>query len=161
MKNHDADSPEGALVLNSIRRLVRALRLFSRDVEKRSGLSAAQLFVLQQLREGVPIKLKELARRTMTDLSSVSVVADRLEEKGLIQRRRSEKDGRVREVWLSQHGKILLKQTPDPVQERLLRAVQSMKPSERKNLSASLQSLLQHAGLDGEKPALFFEKEGD
>jgi DNA-binding MarR family transcriptional regulator len=156
--NYNA-SPEAIDVLNSIRRLVRALRLFSRESEKRSGLTAAQLFVLQQLADGEPIKLKELARRTMTDLSSVSVVADRLEAKGLLERRRSALDGRVREIWLSAKGKVLLRQAPDPLQRRLVTAVSKFKPEGRKALATSLKDLLREAGLDGERPSLMFDEE--
>jgi hypothetical protein len=40
------------IVLDSIRRIVQALRVSSRAAEKTVGLSGAQLFLLQQLGEG-------------------------------------------------------------------------------------------------------------
>src|SRR5258708_6638855 len=74
-------------ILDSIRRLVRSLRLFSREAEQKLDLSAAKLFVLQQLSATKPVSMKELARRTYTDQSSVSTVVSRLAEKGLVNKK--------------------------------------------------------------------------
>src|SRR6185312_321205 len=64
-------------VLDSIRRIVRLLREGTRASEDAVGLSAAQLFVLQKLDPAVPLSLTELAARTLTHQSSVSVVVSR------------------------------------------------------------------------------------
>ncbi len=61
-------------MLDAIRRIVQALRESSRAAEKRVGLSGAQLFVLQTLGESPGLSLNELAERTRTHQSSVSVV---------------------------------------------------------------------------------------
>jgi DNA-binding MarR family transcriptional regulator len=151
--------PDAARVLNSIRRLVRALRLYSRESEGRMGLSGAQLFVLQQLRDGSPVSLKELSRRTMTDVSSASAVVERLAGKGLVARRRSEKDGRMLELWLSAEGKMLLRQRPDALQVRLISAMRTLDPAELQALASGLESLLKAAGLSGEKASLLFESD--
>src|SRR5450432_2546863 len=65
-------------VLNALRRIVRSLRVSSRTAEQRVGLSGAQLFVLQCLARQSPCSVSELAARTATDQSSVSVVVSRL-----------------------------------------------------------------------------------
>src|SRR5881296_2175368 len=61
-------------ILDSIRRLVRLLRLADRAAQNELGLSGAQLFVLQELGKTPSLSLNELAERTRTDQSSVSVV---------------------------------------------------------------------------------------
>jgi DNA-binding MarR family transcriptional regulator len=152
-------SAEAASVLNSIRRLVRALRLFSRQTEGRSGISAAQLFLLQQLQGSEALSLKELAARTMTDTSSACVVAERLERQGLVERGRSSRDRRVREIRLTQQGSQLIKGIPDTLQARLLASVAGMRPAQRRALEKGLRLMLSGAGLEGEKPQLFFEGE--
>lgn len=151
------ESPEIRSVLDSIRRLVRAIRIYSREAEGRSGLSAAQLFVMHALRDESPVPLKELARRTMTDTSSVSVVVERLCQKGLVLRRRSEKDGRLLELWLSAEGKVVLKQRPDALQSRLIEAMTGMKKSQRMALANGLSELLRVAGMSAETPAMLYE----
>src|SRR4051812_19869984 len=75
-------------VLDAIRRIVRALRESSRATEQSVGIGAAQLFVLQRLAAAPGLSLNELAARTFTHQSSVSVVVSRLVERGLLTRAR-------------------------------------------------------------------------
>jgi DNA-binding MarR family transcriptional regulator len=153
----DANLDEGS-VLNSVRRLVRAINHFSSEIERGAGVTAAQLFVLQQLRDGNPIGPKELARRALTDIPAVMEVAEKLEQKNLVERRRSVKDLRVREIWLSAAGKILLRQSPDPIQSRLLWALKKLEPQSRAALGRILKQFLKEAGLEGERAALLNEE---
>src|SRR4051794_20418051 len=58
-------------VFDSLRRIVRVLRLSARHTEKAFGLSAAQLFVVQKLAESpTPLTPSELAEKALTDQSS-------------------------------------------------------------------------------------------
>ncbi|MGZ3406901.1 MAG: MarR family transcriptional regulator, partial [Polyangia bacterium] len=91
-------------VLDSIRRIVRLLREGSRASEESVGLSAAQLFVLQKLDPEQPLSLNELAARTLTHQSSVSVVVSRLVERGLVLRRPAASDARRLELLPSKRG---------------------------------------------------------
>src|SRR3954454_1713862 len=73
-------------VLNSLRQIVRSLRVSSRAAEQRVGLSGAQLFVLSCLARQSPCSVNDLAVRTATDQSSVSVVVSRLVALGHVRR---------------------------------------------------------------------------
>lgn len=64
-------------ILDGIRSLVNRLRESSREAERRIGLTAAQLFVLQLLRASDDLSVNDLAARTYTHQSSVSVVVSR------------------------------------------------------------------------------------
>jgi hypothetical protein len=64
-------------VIDSIRVLVKALRDSGRDAEQKLGITSAQLYVLQALRDR-PASINELAARTYTHQSSVSMVVARL-----------------------------------------------------------------------------------
>src|SRR5262249_5588713 len=88
-------------VLDSLRRIVRSFRVSARAVEGRLGISAAQLFVLHQLAESDASSIDELAARTLTHQSSVSVVVARLAERGLVVRRTARDDARRTEIALS------------------------------------------------------------
>jgi DNA-binding MarR family transcriptional regulator len=150
---------ESRAILDALRRLVRGLRLYARHCETHLGLSAAQLFALRRLSEGAPMSLRALAGATLTDLSSVSVVADRLRAKGLIRRRRSSEDGRRVELTLTPAGQDLLLRSPDPLQERLVASLGALAAPRRAALLHDLDQLVRGAGLDGERPRLFFEEE--
>lgn len=146
-------------ILDSLRRLVRGLRLYARHCETQLGLSAAQLFALRQVHESGPLSLQELAQATLTDLSSVSVVAERLRAKGLLDRRRAVQDRRRAELSVTAAGQALVQRSPDPLQARLLRSLKALPAARRRALQADLAHLVHDAGLDGQAARLFFEDE--
>jgi DNA-binding MarR family transcriptional regulator len=147
--------------MNAIRRIVRALRISSRAVERELGLSGAQLFVLQKLKQSSALSVKELAERTLTHQSSVSVVVSRLVERGLADRRLSPADGRQVELTLTPEGRALLGKAPRTAQERLVEAISGLPAAQRALLGQLLSEVVSRAGLSSEPPALFFESEGE
>jgi DNA-binding MarR family transcriptional regulator len=149
--------PDIRLVLDSIRRIVHALRLFDREAEKRLGLSAAQVFVLQNLDGNRPISINELADRTHTHQSSVSVVVEKLAQRKLVLRSRSAKDGRRMDISLTARGRKLLVSAPPAAQERLIAALAAFPKSRRKILGKLLAKLIHQTGIEQQPAALFFE----
>lgn len=143
--------------LVSIRRLVRTLRTTAASVERDTGLSTAQTFVLQLLFEAPAESMNDLAERTSTDQSSVSVVVTRLEAKGLVARRPSAADARRTQVVITSEGIELMQRKPPTVQERLTRALTSMPPDSVALLSGELNNLVALMGADEEPATLIFE----
>src|SRR5689334_15186059 len=90
--------------MNAVRSIVRAQRINTRAVELKMGISLAQLFVLQQLADRPADSLNELAERTATHQSSVSVVVRRLVERGLVSRTASANDRRRIEIEVTPAG---------------------------------------------------------
>jgi len=146
--------------LQALRRLVRALRLADRAAESRLGLSAAQLFVLERLAEGPVGSMAELAGRTLTDASSVSVVVQRLAERGLVVRATSHDDARRTTLRLASAGKRLLAAAPRSPQADLLAALAQLGSGERKELEHLLERVVRGMGIDESTPApMLFEGE--
>ena len=145
-------------VLDSIRRIVRALRLASRRAETRFGLSSAQLFVLKSLQGGGPRTINEIAERTFTHQSSVSTVVSRLQRSGLLERARSKADGRRREVTLTPEGRSLLRTRVELGQTRLLAGVEGLAPRERAQLAELLAKVVRQAGFSDVPARMFFEE---
>ena len=145
-------------ILDSLRRVVAALRVSAVAAEREGGLSAAQLFVLHRLGESPASSLNELAARTHTHQSSVSVVVRRLVERGLVERGPSAEDGRRLELRLSAAGAALRRSAAEPVQARMVRAIGRLSPSDRRALDRSLGRLVREMGVAGPAP-LFFEGE--
>lgn len=143
--------------LVSIRRLVRTLRTTAVSVERETGLSTAQTFVLQLLLEAPAESMNELAERTSTDQSSVSVVVSRLEAKGLVSRLASATDARRTQVVITNAGVALMHRKPPTVQERLTRALTGMPPSSLELLASELNRLVALMGADEEPATLIFE----
>ncbi len=145
-------------VMDGLRRIVRDLRLSARDAERGAGISGAQLFVLQTLSESSAQSLNDLADRTLTDQSSVSVVVKRLVERKLVTRKPSEEDGRRVELALTSAGRRLLARCPEPTQARLVAALERLSPDELASLKAGIAALEREMGTSG-AARMFFDEE--
>jgi DNA-binding MarR family transcriptional regulator len=153
-------SAPSAGTLRALRRLVRALRLADRAAESRLGLSAAQLFVLERLAEGPVGSMAELAGRTLTDASSVSVVVQRLSGRGLVVRATSQDDARRTTLRLSASGKRHLASAPHSPQADLLESLERLSTAERRELKRLLEQVVRGMGIDeNEATPMFFEGE--
>jgi DNA-binding MarR family transcriptional regulator len=137
-------------VLDSIRAIVRTLRLSGRAAEQSLGVNGAQLFVLQKLAEEPAESLAELASRTRTDPSSVSVVVSRLVARGLVSRESSAEDARRVTIALTPSGRGLLRRTPRNAQSQLLEAAASLPPRQLRGLADCLADLVEHMDADAE-----------
>lgn len=134
--------------MNSVRSIVRAMRMNTREIEAKIGMSLAQLFVLQVLAERPAGSLNELAARTATHQSSVSVVVRRLVDKGYVSRTKSMIDQRRVDLDVTQNGRAILSGAPTTVQARLLAGLRRMPPSDLRALSAQLERWLGDGGID-------------
>jgi DNA-binding MarR family transcriptional regulator len=146
------------VVLDAIRRIVQALRESSRAAEKRAGLSGAQLFVLQTLGESPGLSLNELAERTRTHQSSVSVVVAKLARRRFVERGTARGDARRAEIRLSTRGRSRLRSAPQTAQHRLIAAVDALPAADRRRLAATLDQLVDAMGLTTRRPAAMFDE---
>jgi DNA-binding MarR family transcriptional regulator len=149
------------VALDALRQIVRALRLSSTKAEKTRGVSGAQLFVLQILAERPASSIADLASRTVTDASSVSVVVKRLVERGLVARRLSKMDSRRAELALTRKGSALICSAPQVAQTKLIDAFAMLSPSTRRSLSHGLAELVSKMGNASEPAELFFENDDE
>ncbi len=131
----------------------------AREAERRTGLSMAQLFVLQQLAESPALSIRELAERTFTDPSSVSVVVSRAVRGGLVARERDTRDARRARLALTRRGRSLLARAPRAGQESLISALDRMPAAGRRKLGRLLSDLIGHMGVSARPPRLLFDKE--
>ena len=147
MGSHASAEPV-RVVVDSVRRIVRALRESSREAERKVGISGAQLFVLQQLAGGPAQSVSDLAERTLTHQSSVSVVVQRLVSSGLVARSPSRSDGRRTELRLTSRGR------------RVLRFAPPLSAPRRAQLASDLLDVVGRMRLVAGAPGMFFEERG-
>jgi DNA-binding MarR family transcriptional regulator len=145
--------------LNAVRSIVRALRINTRAIELKMGISLAQLFVLQQLSERPAESLNELAERTATHQSSVSVVVRRLVDRGLVSRTPAPADKRRIEIDVTPAGRELLAGAPVTIQMRLMAALSEMNRDDQNALADLLERWLRGAGIDIASPPMLGEDE--
>lgn len=142
-------------VMDEFRKLVHILRSSHRAAQD-IDITGAQLFVLSILAEAVDaMSMNELAQRTQTDPSTVSVVIGRLVDRGLVKRVRSGEDARRAELSLTAKGRKLRKRAPVTVaQERLADSLGRLKPREVASLLRTLRKLVEAMGAGGIEPSM-------
>jgi DNA-binding MarR family transcriptional regulator len=153
----EAISSYSHIILNALRRLVSTLHVTSRQTEKQLGVSTAQLFALQKLRDGRKRSLNELTLLTYTHQSSLSVVVRKLVDKGLVQSSTAPEDSRRLLLGLTAKGRRMLDKAATSVPDRLLEALAEMDPKDQIQLGKLLNELLDRAALGDAKAELFFE----
>lgn len=145
--------------MNAVRSIVRAFRVNTRAIELKMGISLAQLFVLQQLTERSADSLNELAERTATHQSSVSVVVRRLVERGLVSRTSSSSDRRRIEIAVTPAGRALLEDAPTTIQTQLMTALRRLSRDDQNALAGLLERWLREAKIDFASPPMLGEDE--
>jgi DNA-binding MarR family transcriptional regulator len=88
--------------------LTGALRQRFADRSAELDLSFAQAMALRELDE--PLPMRELAQRLCCDASNVTGIVDRLEGRGLVERRVAPADRRVKHLVLTEAGRTLRRQ---------------------------------------------------
>lgn len=105
----------------SIRKIVRAVNLESKRIEKNFGLSIPQLLTLKYLKQNTNFSstMKLLKEYLSLNASTVSGIISRLESKGLIARLPSPNDKRSTPIILTSKGHDLVSKTDESLHERM------------------------------------------
>lgn len=87
------------------------------------------------------------------------MVVTRLAARGLVTRRTARDDARRSEIALTAAGRAMLRNAPEILQERLLRALARLRPRELRALVEQLGLLVAALELDADVAGMFFEDE--
>jgi MarR family transcriptional regulator, 2-MHQ and catechol-resistance regulon repressor len=126
-----------SLVRTSDRMQIQVARLF-----REHGITPSQYNVLRILRgEGKPLPILEIASRTVCVVPGITGLIDRLEEAGLVNRLRCDKDRRVIYVALTDQGMATLAGLDEPLAEMHQKLVGHLSHAEVKELIRLLEKL--------------------
>src|SRR5262245_28524874 len=113
-KKRPFESPEQEAAVSLMRTADRLQIRFARLLREH-GVTPSQYNVLRILRgEGQPLPILEIASRTITVVPGITGLIDRLEQAGLVNRLRCEKDRRVIYVALTDRGAKTLADLDEP-----------------------------------------------
>jgi len=127
--------------LIALRRIMRAVDLHSKRLERTVGLTVPQLLVLQSLDAGAGHTVGEIAGDVHLSQGTVTAMLDRLVAKGLVTRRRSESDRRKVRVTLTPEGVSQVNDAPGLLQDGFIQRFESLASWEQKMLAASLERI--------------------
>lgn len=136
-----SDAPDATLIVQGLRRIVKALHSYSQDVYRQYGLTAPQLWALKTLQREGRLSAGQLARALAVHQSSSSILIDRLEKRGLVHRVRARGDGRFVLIELTKRGLALSAMAPEPAQGRLLHGLQAMSRAEVSQIRRAVERL--------------------
>ncbi|HJW08295.1 MAG TPA: MarR family transcriptional regulator [Holophagaceae bacterium] len=143
-------------VFQHLRRIVKALELFSKEVDARFGLTAPQLWALWELGKEGPLSLKDLSARLHVHPSTMVGVVDRLEAKGLATRKPDPTDRRRIRLALTPAGRALRKKAPHPAQGRLRAALEEMPERQIQDLHKMLNTIVKAMEAENVESTFFF-----
>ena len=126
-------------VLISLRQIIRATDLYSRQLSKQVGLTAPQLLILQAIRAVGAVSISSLAKEVSLSQATVTTIIDRLEARGLVARHRSTEDKRIVHATLSQEGEKMVEQAPRPLQDVFSNRFAALADWEKSLIVAALQ----------------------
>ena len=130
-------------VLQSLRRIIRAVEIHSRKLAQNHRITGPQLACLLALKEGGPLLGTRLARKVYLSPSTVVGIVDRLEEKGLVTRERSPTDRRQVQVCITAAGVQLVANAPSPLQDKLSEALKNLPELEQVSITLALEKVVE------------------
>jgi len=128
-------------IIYSIRRLMQAGELYTKELNKVYNVSSAQLNCLLSLNDNGPLPISRIADHILVKGSTVTGIIDRLEKKDLVRRVRSKTDRRVITVELTDTGKLLTENAPSPVQQKIIDGLNRLSERQITQIAAALSKL--------------------
>ncbi len=128
-------------LLISLRKVIRAIDLHSRKLNKEAGLTGPQLVVMQKIDQLDGPIARQVASEVNLSPATVTSIIDRLEARGLVNRIRDEVDKRRVRLSLSDEGLRLLAAAPQPLQEHFIQRYQALEEWEQSLLLSSVERI--------------------
>lgn len=136
-------------VLVELRRIIRAVDIHSRRLEKNYNITGPQLTLLQQLDPGKEVYVGEIAVNISLASATVTDICNRLENRGLVERIRSESDRRRVNIKITDAGIKLLESAPPLLQKNFTDKFQDLKEWEQTLLLSSIQRIVGMMSAEG------------
>ncbi len=128
-------------IVFSIRRLMQAGELYTKELNKNYNISAAQLNCILALYDNGPLSPSQIAKYIMVNSSTVTGIIDRLEKKDLAKRLRISSDRRIITIELTKAGKTLAENAPPPIQQKIIDGLKKLPKSEIDKIAFALTKL--------------------
>ena len=137
-------APRGKMleVLAQFRVVVKSIRRHYQDVERRAGLSGAQLWALSEIAKRPGCQVGQLARALAIHQSTASNLVRVLAKLGLVARQRRGRDQRHVQLAPTKKGLRVLKSAPQPLMGVLQQALSNLPAASLDSLHEQLARLI-------------------
>jgi DNA-binding MarR family transcriptional regulator len=135
-------------VLVTLRQIIRATDMHSKQLVKRYGLTAPQLMVLKEIMADEDINIGKVAKKVSLSQATVTNIIDRLEAREMVTRERSSEDKRRVMVRVTEKTRDILKHNPSVLQEEFLDKFKQLEEWEQNLILSSIQRIAKMMGAE-------------
>lgn len=135
-------------VLISLRRIIRAVDLYSRKLVRNHNLTGPQLTILKELHRSGSCTIGVLARKIHLSNATVTGIIDRLETRSLVRRERNDRDRRKVFIHLTSEAIAILENAPSLLQDEFITAFSSIPEAEQLTIMDSLEKIAELMGAE-------------
>ncbi len=125
----------------ALRKIARSFALYSKHIEKQTGLTASQLLLLRIVCDAGPKSIGKIAQRLNLSQATATGLVKRLEKRGLIDKIRDTSDRRRMIIDITPSGRRLLEGAPPLIQHAFVDRFTRLESWERAMILSSLQRL--------------------
>ena len=129
-------------MLVSLRKIIQAISLHSRDLNRRYGLTGPQLIILSEIANHETLSVTELARSISLSQATVTDILNRLEKKGLVERTKDFVDRRRVMIRITDLCRETLSQAPSLLQEQFMRRYSDLPEWEQLMILSALKRVV-------------------
>lgn len=136
-------------ILKALRRILRKTAEYSRQLGRDSGLTVPQVLCLSAIGNapaGTEMTVARVAEAIHLSVATASRLLDRLEEAGLLVRKRTATDRRKVIVQLTPRGRRKLHKLPTPLQEQFRARLAELGTRQQHALLDSLKQVVEMMG---------------
>jgi DNA-binding MarR family transcriptional regulator len=146
-------------IMQSLRRIFKAIQDYSHEVSEKFGITGPQLWALKTISQNESLSLSDLSGRMYLHPSTITGVIDRLERKGYVTRSRDKVDRSVIYVQLTAEGRRLSKRAPNPAQGKMIYGLKKLQKGELNLIYNSVEKLVKIMEVENVKVTFFFDRE--
>jgi len=128
-------------VMSTLRQIIRAIDLHSKQLTKKYGLTGPQLIILNEIQKSPNQQISDIAKCVSLSQATVTSILDRLCQQGFTIRQKSEQDKRKVNIHLTEKATDILQLKPSLLQDNFTEQFNKQEEWEKNMLLASLQKL--------------------
>src|SRR5690242_18654932 len=130
-------------IFMDLRRIMRAMDVYSRQLSDSHGLTGPQMLCLREVSQQGSLTTGTLALAVALSPATLTGILDRLEMRGLVSRERRPEDKRRVVVSLTALGRQMSHELPSPLQERFSALLTELPIDEQASIKQALNRVAQ------------------
>jgi DNA-binding MarR family transcriptional regulator len=140
-EDRDYAPQDAADVIRSIRRIVQAMDVRSKRVARETGMTIPQIVVLNAVRDFETATTAEISRVANISAATTVTILEKLEARGIVNRRRSTVDRRIVHNELTREGRAMLASAPPLIHRRFFSGMAGLSEGEQQTIIRAFQTV--------------------